>query len=270
MLDRETARLDELIAEKERLLELLAEKRRALITHVVTRGLNNDAPLRDSGLQWFGQLPATWQVFRIKFLISRIDQGWSPQCYNFPAEEGQWGVLKTGCVNGGIFDPNENKTLPGEIEPPLDIEVKLGDVLISRASGSTDLIGSVALVDNLNSARLLLSDKIYRLRLEKHLVNPRYFVLAMSSLIMRFQIKRMISGAEGLANNIAQSDIRELLLPLPTLNEQQAIVDFIETETNKLDELRDETTETVSLLKERRASLIAAAVTGQIPVKALQ
>src|SRR5690606_27383180 len=100
-LDRETARIDGLIAQKERMLALLEEKRAALISRVVTRGLDPNAPLKPSGQEWLGEIPAHWRVLRLKFAVSGIDQGSSPQCYSFPAEPGEWGVLKTGCVNGG-------------------------------------------------------------------------------------------------------------------------------------------------------------------------
>jgi len=87
-LDQETAQMDALIAAKERLLGLLAEKRRALITRAVTRGLDLTTPLRDSGFPWLGPIPRHWQLMRFKFLLAGIDQGWSPQCHNYPAEEG--------------------------------------------------------------------------------------------------------------------------------------------------------------------------------------
>lgn len=267
LLDRETAQLDNLIAEKERLLKLLAEKRRALITRIVTYGLNPNTKLQDTGLSWLGRIPIHWRTIRLKFAISKIDQGWSPQCYNYPAEEGQWGVLKTGCVNGGAFNPEENKTLPDNIEPPLEIEVNLGDVLMSRASGSTELIGSVALVNERSRARLLLSDKTYRIHLQADIVNPRFFVLLMGSAVLRCQIGAIISGAEGLANNIAQSDIRELLIILPPLDEQCDIAEYAESQIKKLDALRGETEQTINLLTERRAALIAAAITGHLSVE---
>lgn len=271
VLDRETARLDELIAEKQRLLELLTEKRRALVTRAVTYGLHSDASLRESKVKWLGKVPSHWQVLRLKFIVFRIDQGWSPQCFNFPAEKGQWGVLKTGCVNWGVFNAHENKKLPDDVKPLPEIEVKIGDILMSRASGSTELIGSVALVRELPEARLLLSDKIYRLRLNTATVNSTFFVFSMGASVMRQQIKSIISGAEGLANNIAQSDVRELLLPMPPdLEEQQAIVEHIEIEARKIDDLRAATLRTIELLKERRVALIAAAVTGQLAVHATQ
>jgi type I restriction enzyme S subunit len=95
-LDHETARIDGLIAEKERMLELLEEKRSALISRLVTRGLNPNAPFKASGQEWLGEIPAHWKLLRLKFAITGIDQGSSPQCYSYPADPGEWGVLKTG------------------------------------------------------------------------------------------------------------------------------------------------------------------------------
>jgi len=266
-LDRETARIDGLIAEKERMLALLEEKRAALISRVVTRGLDPNAPLKPSGQEWLGEIPAHWRVLRLKFAVSGIDQGSSPQCYSFPAEPGEWGVLKTGCVNGGEFREQENKALPDETEAFPDSEVHQGDVLMSRASGSVDLIGSVAYVMRQPTARLLLSDKIYRFRIRDDVLYPRFFVLAMSARYLRHQIKSVISGAEGLANNIAKSDIIEFVLLVPPLLEQELIVSQLDRaiSVNKL--LCDSLNESIALAKERRAALITAAVTGHIPLE---
>jgi type I restriction enzyme S subunit len=94
-LDRETAKIDGLVAEQRRLMELLKEKRQAVISHAVTRGLNPKAPLKPSGIEWLGDVPAHWAVKRIKHIARSIEQGWSPQCEGFPAEtESEWGVLK--------------------------------------------------------------------------------------------------------------------------------------------------------------------------------
>ncbi len=250
-LDRETARLDALVTAKERVLALLAEKRRALITRAVTRGLNDRiAP-----------------VMRLRFLLDCIDTGFTPQSHNVAAQEGQCGVLKSGCVNRGIFNSAENKLLADEVEPPPELEVRPGDVLMSRASGSMELIGSVALVREQPVAKLYLSDKTFRLRVTISKCEPEFLVFAMGSAFLRNQIEQGISGAEGLANNIAQSDIREFLMPVPPLPEQRAVVVYIARETAKLDRLRAATECTIALLKERRAALIAAAVTGKIDVE---
>jgi len=117
-LDHETARIDALIAEQQRLIELLKEKRQAVISHAVTKGLDPGVPMKDSGMEWLGEVPAHWEITRVKHIVQTFEQGWSPQCENNPVEsESEWGVLKVGCVNHGRFDSQENKKLPGELSP---------------------------------------------------------------------------------------------------------------------------------------------------------
>ncbi|GCL44112.1 restriction endonuclease subunit S [Dolichospermum planctonicum] len=130
-LDHETVKIDKLISAKERLLDLLTEKRQSLITNVITCGLNPDVPMRDSGIEWIGNIPQHWEVEHLKYHIAKIEQGWSPQCDNFPADEDEWGVLKVGAVNAWEFNPDENKRLPTDLKPLTEYEIKPGDILIS-------------------------------------------------------------------------------------------------------------------------------------------
>lgn len=269
-LDAETVEIDALIAEKRRMLTLLEEKRAALISHAVTRGLDPKARLKPSGLDWLGDVPAHWRIERLKFLLDGVDQGWSPQCDNFPADEGRWAVLKTGCVNRGIFREQENKALPDDVEPPDGIEVHAGDVLMSRASGSVELIGSVARVAQQPKARLLLSDKIFRLLPSSELLDADFLVAALGSSVLRHQIKAFISGAEGLANNIARTDISELILPVPPVAEQREIVLHLKRDHMYAGNLAGTLRSSIDLLTERRSALITAAVTGQLDVDTLK
>ena len=163
-LDHETAKIDALIAEQEKLIALLAEKRQATISHAVTRGLDPIAPMKDSGVAWLGEVPAHWEVVQLRRVVEAFEQGWSPECESRQIEGDEWGVLKAGCVNGGVFNADEHKALPSQLEPRAGLAVHDGDVLMCRASGSPNLIGSVArLVDP--PPRLMLSDKIFRLKL---------------------------------------------------------------------------------------------------------
>jgi type I restriction enzyme S subunit len=114
-LDNETAKIDALIAEQQRLIELLQEKRQAVISHAVTKGLNPNAPMKISGVEWLGEVPEHWRMKRVKHLCACFEQGWSPQCENESSDGDAPGVLKVGCVNGGIFRPSENKRLPASL-----------------------------------------------------------------------------------------------------------------------------------------------------------
>lgn len=214
---------------------------------------------RDSGIEWLGEVPEHWSVAAVRRVVRRIEQGWSPECLARAAEPHEWGVLKSGCVNGGAFSEGENKALPDALTPVADYEVKPGDLLVSRASGSPDLVGSAAVVCGTRPG-LMLSDKIFRLRLHRF-VEPRFVALALSSVPSRTQIQRAISGADGLANNLPQSALKSLLLAIPPVAEQQGITAFLERETAANNALIAEQERLIALLKEKRQALISHVVT---------
>ncbi|WP_417779586.1 restriction endonuclease subunit S [Stutzerimonas xanthomarina] len=264
-LDRETARIDALIEKKTRFIELLREKRQALTTHAATKGLDPNVMMKDSGVEWLGEVPEHWIICNVQHVIAKIEQGWSPDCLNTPAEDGQWGVVKSGCVNGGTFTPEENKALPVHLSPMPEYEIKVGDVLMSRASGSPELIGSIALVKE-TPEKLILSDKLFRLQCSEKML-PSFFTMVMGARVVRAQVEQSISGADGLANNLPQSRIKKFVLPCPPVKEQLEIASFTDAQICRLQGLREKTERSIELLKERRSALITAAVTGQIDLR---
>ncbi|HRH85683.1 MAG TPA: hypothetical protein PLO41_02440 [Rubrivivax sp.] len=214
---------------------------------------------KDSGVEWLGAVPAHWDVLQLRRVIDRIEQGWSPECENRPAEEGEWGVLKTGCVNGGRFNPLENKALPSQLEAPPELEVAPNDLLMSRASGSPELVGSAALVND-TPPRLLLSDKTFRLHVNQR-VDKQFLAWCLGSRLLRAQIECAISGAAGLANNLPQASLVEFASPFPPVHEQRAIAAYLNRETTKIDALIVEQQRLIELLNEKRQAVIAHSVT---------
>ena len=266
-LDRETAKIDALVAEQRRLIDLLREKRQAVISHAVTKGLNPAAPMKPSGVDWLGDVPEGWEVVQARRFVIAFEQGHSPDCDSRPAVDGEWAVLKSGCVNRGVYRDDDNKALPESIPPRTQLEVVAGDLLMSRASGSPDLIGSVALVVH-TAGRRLISDKIFRLQLSVH-ADSHYVKWLFASDALRGQIVNAISGAEGMANNLPQSKIKEFWCALPPLEQQTAIAHYVEHAVQQIDMLCNQTDLAITLLQERRAALISAAVTGKIDVRDL-
>ena len=265
-LDRETAKIDALVAEQERLIALLKEKRQAVISHAVTKGLDPSVPMKDSGVEWLGEVPAHWEVVRIKHVVASIEQGWSPQCESYPVESAdQWGVLKVGCVNGGVFNPDENKVLPDDLTPVPALAIRAGDVLVSRAN-TRELVGSAAtaLMDYPN---LLLCDKLYRLRLNHKMNAPQYLAYFLGCLPVREQIELAATGASSSMLNIGQATILELRLPHPDVEEQLAITAHLDAVTARMRDTATEAEAIIAALQERRSALISAAVTGQIDVR---
>ena len=263
-LDDKTAQIDQLIIQKKQMLELLREERATLINHAVTKGLDAAAPLRDSGVEWLGEVPAHWEVKRLKHLLVKLEQGWSPSCESRPAEPEEWGVLKVGCVNGLDFDPTENKALPSELTPLPEYEINPGDFLISRAN-TKELVGSAVVVGEVRP-KLLLCDKIFRLFFREN-ANKEYVLLIISSWYGRFQIQSESSGASSSMQNISQELLKNMLILLPSRHEQQTIVDHVAEQTSRILETTDTINQEIALLQEYRAALIAEAVIGQIDVR---
>lgn len=266
-LDRETAKIDALIAEQQRLIELLQEKRQAVISHAVTKGLNPDAPMKDSGVEWLGEVPDDWKMKRVKHLCAYIEQGWSPQCENESSEGDTPGVLKVGCVNGGVFRPSENKRLPTDLSPIPQYSVRRGDLLVSRAN-TKELVGSAAVAEK-DYPWLYICDKLYRITVMPGKAASNYLALYFVSNEARGQLELGASGASQSMQNISQSVLMEMPIPLPEPDEQERIINAVAVQCNQIDHLRTNASEAIGLLQERRSALISAAVTGQIDVRGL-
>ena len=214
-LDSETAKIDALITEQKHLIELLQEKRQAVISHAVIKGLNPNAPMKDSGVEWLGEVPEHWSIKKIKHLCISLEQGWSPQCENEPSEGEGPGVLKVGCVNGGLFRPSENKKLPPELAPVPQYSVKMGDLLVSRAN-TKELVGSVAVASE-DFPWLYICDKLYRITIKPESSSSNYLALYLASREARGQIELGASGASPSMQNISQSVLLDMSIPVPHL-----------------------------------------------------
>jgi type I restriction enzyme S subunit len=262
-LDCETARIDGLIAEKERMLTLLEEKRAALISRVVTRGLDSSAPLKPSGQEWLGEIPAHWEVRRIKFVTAWLDQGSSPIAANTPAGPDELGVLKLSAISKGRFKREENKALRGTDEEEQLLSLRKGDVLITRGN-TPELVADVACVPH-DEPNLLLPDLIYRLRVQEKKILPEYLTSFLTTAAARVQIRRDARGSSGSMVKVSQGHVLDWLTPLPPLHEQVEIVECLERAEERFQSITREVSSSLSLLLERRTALITAAVTGQIP-----
>jgi len=214
---------------------------------------------KHSGIEWLGDVPEHWEVVPVKRCLKSITQGWSPQCENYPAEPGQWGVLKVGCVNGGSFDPSENKALPSSLEPLPDLSIRQGDVLVSRAN-TRELVGSVAVAER-DYEQLMLCDKLYRLRVDEQRCDAAFLAGSLSTPAARGVIEATASGASSSMLNIGQAAITGLFIAVPPLREQQQLVSLVRSEAVKIDSLIEEQRRLIDLLKEKRQASISQAVT---------
>lgn len=270
-LDHANLRIQRYVRAKEKLIALLEEQKQVVIHQAVTGEIDvrNGKPYpayKDTGREELRSVPKHWQFRRLKSLVERIDQGVSPQADSGRLADGEsYGVLKAGCVNGGVFREREHKRLPAGFVFDAGLAIAVGDVLVCRASGSPDLVGSVGRVPALNY-RLIMSDKTFRPAFGDE-VDPDFMVFAMNSHCYREQVQCATSGAEGLANNLPLSSLRRFYFPVPALDEQHQVVNYLQRAVGQLDDYRELVARQASILKEFQTRLVADVVTGKLDVR---
>lgn len=264
-LDHANWKIDKFIRAKRKLIALLGEQKQAIIHRAVTRGLDRNVSLKPSGIPWLGDIPAHWDVRRLRTIVRRIEQGVSPQATGFLAEGDSWGVLKSGCVNHGVFRQTEHKQLAKDFPIDPGIVVKVGDVLISRACGSPKLVGSVGKVEVLDY-KLILSDKTFRAVFTEK-VDTDFIVYSMNSIYYRQQVEQAISGAEGMANNLPLSELRSFVFLLPPLLEAKQIASQLNNDLSQFTSAIARTEREIALMQEYRTRLTADIVTGKLDVR---
>jgi type I restriction enzyme S subunit len=263
-LDAELVEMNSAISSQERIIELLKERRSAIITQAVTKGLDPQAKMKDSGVPWLGHVPAHWEVKGLKFLLS-ANQG------------GAWGDEPTGLGDTIVLRSTE-QTQTGEwrIEDPevrslSETErkktlLKKGDILVTKASGSEAHIGKASLVDDaVASLNAGYSNFMQRLRARPG-IEPQLILFMLNSKAVRDQFVYLSNSTSGLGN-ISASVLNNVLVAEPPESEQFGIVEHIAKECRGIDSAINKVERMIELLKERRSALITQAVTGQIDVR---
>lgn len=256
-LDRETAKIDGLIEEQRRLIALLAEKRQATISHAVTRGMNPSAGLKPSGVDWLGDIPEGWEVVQLRRAISSSDYGISDSL----EPDGKIAVLRMGNISDGRLRLDDLKYTNSV---PDNLLLQSGDLLFNRTN-SLDLIGKVGLYLGRDQTPVSFASYLVRLRLGVgHL--PRLFAYLLNTAAILGEARSRALVAIGQCN-LNPSRYSEIRIALPPPSEQANIVTYLDEQTAQLDSLTETATSAISLLQERRAALISAAVTGKIDVR---
>jgi type I restriction enzyme S subunit len=262
-LDRETARIDALIAKQEALIALLHEKRKALISHAVTKGLDCNAPMKDSGVAWLGEMPAHWEVKRVKNISEFVTSG-SRSWAEYYSDDGA-AFLRAGNLVKDTL--RLNMSVLQRVNPPVSSEgertlVQIGDVLVV-ITGAT--IGSVAVIDS-DLGEAYVNQHLSLIR-PLQVVRPQWLGYSLLSEMGNQQLTGMMYGGTKLG--LSLEDIRNIIFVLPPLLEQDEILSAIDEECSSIDALIAKAEQLIELLREHRTSLIAAAVTGKIDVRGM-
>ncbi|WP_338929265.1 restriction endonuclease subunit S (plasmid) [Roseomonas mucosa] len=249
-LDRETGKIDALVAEQERLIALLKEKRQAIISQAVTKGLDPNVPMKDSGVEWLGEVPAHWEVHRLSRRC-----GFASGKAHEPFIDAEGSHI---CVTARFVSTQgvEERRCTQNLTP-----ARRGDILMVMS----DLPNGRALARTF----LVRDDQPYAVNQRVCAVTPRVD----DSAFLSYQLNRsqwLLRNDDGVnQTHLSNDDFRKLPLWIPPLHEQHAIASFLDEMTESFSRLAAEAERAITLLRERRAALISAAVTGKIDVRDL-
>lgn len=260
-LEHETAKIDTLIEKQQQLIKLLKEKRQAVISHAVTKGLNPDAPMKDSGVEWLGEVPAHWSVAQLKFNTLQMQTG--PFGSQLHAED---------YVSNGIPLINPAHMVDGNIKPDVQVTVdedtlvrlerhqlSEGDLIFARRGE----LGRCAVVSSVEEGWLCGTGSL-RATLNSKLA-PEYSYLLVTSRGVVSELSLESKGST--MENLNTETLGRVRLPVPPLCEQKLILDYVHDESGRYAGIIDRATGAIELMQERRTALISAAVTGKIDVR---
>lgn len=260
-LDRETAKIDTLIEKQQNLIALLKEKRQAVIGHAVTKGLNPNVPMKDSGVEWLGEVPEHWEVCRVKQLsifITSGPRGWAEYLTDFGEEI----FLQSGDLNDrlGLELETAKRVAPPKNAEGIRTKLNEGDVVVCITGANT---GRVA-ISGPQTSTVYINQHLSLIRPNKKNILPDYLGTFLSSSVSKsyFDVTQY-----GLKEGLSLTNVAEAPLCCPPIDEQLDIISHVDTVSSQMGILEDKAIGLVQLLQERRTALISAAVTGKIDVR---
>ena len=257
-LDKKCSEIDEMIALQEKIVEELKAYRQSVITEAVTKGLNPDVPMKDSGIEWIGEIPEHWEVLKSKKILLSNDGGvWGEE----PDGIDDTVVLRSTeqDIDGKliIIEPAKRKLSLKEREASL---LKRGDLIITKSSGSPSHIGKTSIIDEgVENLGCCYSNFIQRIRVKGE---PKYYWYIFNSLIVKKQFEYLSTTTTGI-NNINSKIIEALFLPCTSAEEQEGIALYLDTKCTEIDNLISIKLSKIDSLKEYKKSIIYEYVTGK-------
>lgn len=260
-IDKENNRISSLISEKQNFIKLLQENRKAMISHVVTKGLNPNVTMKDSGVEWIGEIPEHWEVTKLRYL---------GQCQNGINIGGEFFGKGHPFISYG--DVYNNKSLPMQVKGLVEstekdreiYSVKSGDVLFTRTSETIDEIGFTS-VCHKDFVDAVFAGFLIRFRPKESAIQSKFSEYYFQNEKLRaFFVKEMNLVTRA---SLSQELLKRMPVVLPPENEQAEIASNLERKTGLINEIINETKKSIELLKERRTALISAAVTGKIDLR---
>ena len=260
-LDKATAKIDTLIGKQTKQIELLKEKRQAVISHAVTKGINPNVPMKDSGVEWLGEIPEHWKIIPLRHL-GQLQNGVSKGSDYFGSG---YPFINYGDIyNNDIIPSQINGFAQSSLEDRIAYSVKKGDIFFTRTSETIHDIGMASTcLQTIPNATF--SGFTIRFRQLKEVLIPSFSRYQFrSGYSQSFFVKEMNLVTRA---SLGQDLLKRLHTIVPPLKEQQQIANYLDDKTSKIDTLIEKSNKSIELLKEKRTALISAAVTGKIDVR---
>lgn len=256
-LDHETTKIDHLIEKQQQLIELLKEKRQAVISHAVTKGLDPNVLMKDSGVEWLGEVPEHWNMAPVRRYLVEHRQGYyTTESY---VDEGLKLLRITDLRDLGEINIS-NCPMVNESDTTHLFKLQKGDVVFARTGGA----GSFGVITE-DYENLIYASYLIRFRFMNKIFEPDYLRFLFQSDSFQLSVKQNIHG--GVNQNIHAEDIKNTVICAPSLSEQKEIIEYLENQCLLFENLIYKASYSVKLMQERRTALISSAVTGKIDVR---
>ena len=258
-LDQKCTQIDALIANQQKQIEKLKAYKQSVITETVTKGLDPDVQMKDSGVEWIGEIPEHWNSIQLKYIISLIESGVSVNAGAESSKENQFGVLKTSSVSKQVFIPTENKNVNEEEYSRVKCPVTHNTLIVSRMN-TPDLVGACGYVDK-DYPNLFLPDRLWQVHIKNMYVKYVWYYLISHNI--RNYYASLASGTSSSMQNISQGQFESLIISVPSLDEQQAIADYLDHKCSQIDKLIALKQQKIEKLQQYKKSMIYEYVTGK-------
>lgn len=259
-LDSECAKIDDVITKTKATIEEYKKLKQSVITEAVTKGIRLDREMKDSGIEWIGEIPREWKLLKLKYLITFLESGVSVNAGQIPANANGIGVLKTSCVSKYVFKPEENKEVNQEEIHRVSCPVTKNTIIISRMN-TPELVGACGYVEK-DYPNIFLPDRLWQV----HFVttaNVKYIWYYMNSTPNRDYYSSLAVGTSSSMQNISQDQLFNAFFPCPSFEEQQEINLYLDQKCSEIDTLIAKKEQIVTELESYKKSLIYEYVTGK-------
>lgn len=256
-LDHKTTQIDDLIAKKQRLIELMEEERTALINQAVTKGLDPAVPMKDSGIEWLGEIPEHWEVRRISHAFTKIGSGTTPESGNpIYHENGTINWLNTGDLNDAVLHECPKKITPKALEDYSSLKIFEAGSLVIAMYGAT--IGKTALLEFETTTN------------QACCVFGRSEIIDLQFLQFWFKVKKehiINLSVGGGQPNISQQILKGIRVGVPSIDEQMVIVEELRLKESDFNKIKSACLKEIELLEEYKKAVISEVVTGKVDVR---